>query len=76
MEGIRTFTGPRTKEITVTSSMERESALVELGNKTNKMKFRVSRRLSCYGVSKVDTEDLTRAISSNRKRGRQVVGEE
>jgi hypothetical protein len=73
VEGIRTFTGTRTKEIAVASSMERESA--SKGKKTNKMKYIVSCRLSCYGVLSVDTEDLTQAISSNRKRGR-MVGEE
>ncbi len=68
MEGIRTFTRTRTKEITLASSMKRESALVELGKKTNKVKNRESHRVSCNGILNVDTEDLMRAICSNRKR--------
>ena len=38
MEGIRTFTGTRTKKITMVSRLERESLIVELDEKTTRMK--------------------------------------
>ena len=55
MEGIRTFTGTRTKKITMVSNLEMEGAIVELYKKRTGMKYRECRRL--YGPSVSNDDD-------------------
>jgi hypothetical protein len=61
VESLRTFTGTRTKKITMVSRLERESAIVELYKKTTRMNYRESCHMYCFSVSNVDDEDLLRS---------------
>ena len=72
MEGIRTFTGTRTKKITMVSRLERESLIVELDEKTTRMINSESYRVYCFSILNGDDEDLERAIFGNRMRSRMM----
>ena len=61
MEGIRTFTGTRTKKITMVSRLERESLMGEVDEKTTRMINSESYSVYCFSKLNGDDEDLMRS---------------
>jgi hypothetical protein len=72
VEGIRTFTGTRTKKITMVSRLERESLIVELDEKTTRVKNSEIYQVYCFSILNGDNENLERAIFGNRMRSRMM----